>query len=79
MKITRSKLKEIIKEIDLSRLAGKAHDDYHLLLLETAELYKELATMRPDENFLHGRIKRLHASFSRMYKRAKKWKSQDHN
>ena len=45
MKITKSQLKQIIKEeLDLASLAAGSHDDYHMLLLETAELYKELAT-----------------------------------
>jgi hypothetical protein len=71
MKITKSQLKQIIKEeLDLARLAGGAVDDYHLLLLETAELYGKLASMYPDQDFLNDRIKNLHASFSRMYKRA---------
>ena len=72
MKITKSQLKQIIKEeLDLTRLAGRAVDDGHLLLLETAELYKELTIMRPDEDFLVDRIALLHASFKRMYRRAK--------
>ena len=72
MKITKSQLKQIIKEeLDLASLAAGSHDDYHMLLLETAELYKELATMYPDEDFLNDRIENLHASFSRMYRRAK--------
>ena len=72
MKITKSQLKQIIKEeLDLTRLAGPAVDDYHLLLLQTAELYKELTNMYPEQDFLHDRIKRLYASFFRMHRRAK--------
>ena len=71
MKITKTQLKQIIKEeLDLTRLAGPAVNDYHFLLLEIAELYKQLTIMRPDEDFLHDKIERLHASFTRMHRRA---------
>jgi len=58
-----------LEEPDLGALAGGAIDDTHLLLLETAELYRVLSQDNPGQE--DRRVVNLHASYMRMYKFAK--------
>ena len=65
MKITKSQLKQIIKE-EISLV--DTVDDYHMMLLKTAERYAKLAEAYPDKDFMLTQIRNLHAMFANMEK-----------
>ena len=66
MKITKSQLKQIIKE-EISLV--DTVDDYHMMLLKTAERYAKLAEAYPDKDFMLTQIRNLHAMFANIEKR----------
>jgi len=66
MKITKEQLKQIIKE-EIN--ATNAVDDYHMMLLKTAERYAKLSETYPNRDFLLTQINRLHSLFANLEKR----------
>tara|TARA_R100000426_G_scaffold76851_1_gene54356 strand:- start:52 stop:273 length:222 start_codon:yes stop_codon:yes gene_type:complete len=66
MKITKQQLKQIIKE-EIN--AANTVDDYHTMLLKTAERYAKLSKAYPDRDFLLTQINKLHSLFANLEKR----------
>ena len=66
MKITKEQLKQIIRE---EITVADAVDDYHMMLLKTAERYAKLSKAYPDRDFLLTQINKLHSLFANLEKR----------